>query len=80
MMQTFQFKTPSVIVNGPGAAKEVGSFAKGLGKKALLVTDNHLEKIGFSMKSKTLWRWLEFLLSFITKLSPSPQWIIQRKD
>ena len=46
MMQTFQFKAPSVIVNGPGAAKEVGSFAKGLGKKALIVTDNLLEKIG----------------------------------
>ncbi len=46
MMQTFQFKAPSVIVNGPGAAKEVGSFAKGLGKKAFIVTDNLLEKIG----------------------------------
>lgn len=46
MMQTFQFKAPSMIVNGPGAAKEVGSFAKGLGKKALIVTDNLLEKIG----------------------------------
>ena len=45
-MQTFQFKAPLVIVNGLGAAKEVGSFAKGLGKKALLVTDSHLEKIG----------------------------------
>ncbi len=46
MTQTYQFKTPSVIVNGPGAAKEVGSFAKGLGKKALIVTDVALEKIG----------------------------------
>jgi alcohol dehydrogenase class IV len=46
MMPTYQFKTPSVIVNGPGAAKEVGSFAKGLGKKALIVTDVALEKIG----------------------------------
>jgi len=46
MMQTYQFKAPSVIVNGPGAAKEVGSFAKGFGKKALIVTDNLLEKIG----------------------------------
>jgi len=46
MMQTFQFKAPPVIVNGPGAVKEVGSFAKGLGKKALIVTDNLLEKIG----------------------------------
>jgi hypothetical protein len=39
MTQTYQFKAPPVIVNGPGAAKEVGNFAKGLGKKALLVTD-----------------------------------------
>ncbi|MBI5966955.1 MAG: iron-containing alcohol dehydrogenase, partial [Deltaproteobacteria bacterium] len=46
MMQTYQFKAPSMIVNGPGAAKEVGSFAKGLGKKALIVTDTNLEKIG----------------------------------
>jgi alcohol dehydrogenase class IV len=46
LMQTYQFKAPSVIVNGPGAAKEVGSFAKGLGKKALIVTDGNLEKIG----------------------------------
>jgi len=46
MNQTYQFKAPSVIVNGPGAAKEVGSFAKGFGKKALIVTDNLLEKIG----------------------------------
>jgi alcohol dehydrogenase class IV len=46
MMQTYQFKAPSVIVNGPGAANEVGSFAKGLGKKALIVTDGNLEKIG----------------------------------
>jgi len=46
MTQTYQFKTPSVIVNGPGAAKEAGSFAKGFGKKALIVTDTNLEKIG----------------------------------
>jgi alcohol dehydrogenase class IV len=46
MMQIAQFKAPSLIVNGPGAAKEVGSFAKGLGKKALIVTDNLLERLG----------------------------------
>jgi len=46
MTQTYQFKVPPMIVNGPGAAKEVGSFAKGLGKKALIVTDVALEKIG----------------------------------
>ena len=46
MTQTYQFKAPSVIVNGPGAAREVGNFAKGLGKKALIVTDSNLEKFG----------------------------------
>ena len=46
MTQVYQFKAPSVIVNGPGAAREVGAFAKGLGKKALIVTDTNLEKIG----------------------------------
>jgi alcohol dehydrogenase class IV len=46
MTQAYQFKTTAVIVNGPGAAKEVGNFAKGLGRKALLVTDANLEKIG----------------------------------
>ncbi len=46
LTQTYQFKAPSVIVNGPGAAREVGSFAKGLGKKALIVTDGNLEKFG----------------------------------
>ena len=46
MTQTNQFKAPSVIVNGPGAAKEVGLFAKGIGKKALIVTDSNLEKFG----------------------------------
>jgi len=46
MTQTYQFKAPSVIVNGPGAAKEVGLFAKGIGKKALIVTDSNLEKFG----------------------------------
>lgn len=46
MTQIFQFKAPSVIVSGPGAAKEVASFAKGLGKKAFIVTDSNLEKLG----------------------------------
>jgi len=54
MIQTYQFKAPSVIVNGPGAAKEVGSFAKGLGKRALIVTDNFLEKIGLLNDIKSL--------------------------
>jgi alcohol dehydrogenase class IV len=52
MMQIYQFKAPSVIVNGPGAAKEVGNFAKGLGKKALLVTDPNLEKMGLPNEVK----------------------------
>jgi alcohol dehydrogenase class IV len=46
MTQIYQFKAPAVIVNGPGAAKEAGSFAKGLGKKALIVTDTLLEQKG----------------------------------
>jgi alcohol dehydrogenase class IV len=45
-MQIYQFKTTALIVNGPGAAKEAGSFAKGLGKRALIVTDSHLVEIG----------------------------------
>lgn len=45
-MQIYQFKTTGIIVNGPGAAKEAGSFAKGLGEKALIVTDSHLVEIG----------------------------------
>lgn len=45
-MQINQFKTTAVIANGPGAAKEAGSFAKGLGRKALIVTDSHLMEIG----------------------------------
>ncbi len=44
--QTYQFRAPSVIVFGPGAAKEAGNHARGLGKKALLVTDRNLEKFG----------------------------------
>ena len=46
MIQISQFKAPSLIVNGPGAVREVGSLAKGLGHKALIVTDNFLEKLG----------------------------------
>jgi alcohol dehydrogenase class IV len=45
-MQVYQFKTTPLIVNGLGAAKEAGAFAKGLGKKALIVTDRHLVEIG----------------------------------
>jgi len=45
-MQINQFKTTALIANGPGAAKEAGSFAKGLGRKALIVTDSHLMEIG----------------------------------
>jgi alcohol dehydrogenase class IV len=42
----YQFKVPPMIVCGPGAAKEAGSHAKGLGKKALIVTDIALENLG----------------------------------
>ena len=46
MSQTKQFRAPSVISTGLGAAKEVGAHAKRLGKKALIVTDTNLVKIG----------------------------------
>jgi alcohol dehydrogenase class IV len=46
MMQFYAFRAPSVIVNGPGAAREVGAYAKTMGQKALIVTDVNLEKIG----------------------------------
>jgi alcohol dehydrogenase class IV len=46
MMQICQFKAPSIVVNGPGSVKEVGASARNLGTKALLVTDNLLERIG----------------------------------
>jgi len=45
-MQTYQFKAPAVIESGLGAARQVGLFAKGFGKKALIVTDDLLGKIG----------------------------------
>lgn len=46
MSPIYQFKAPSVVVHGAGAAKEVGSFAKGVGRRALIVTDQFLEKMG----------------------------------
>jgi alcohol dehydrogenase class IV len=46
MSQTRQFRAPPVISTGPGAAKEAGAYARRLGKKALIVTDSNLEKIG----------------------------------
>ena len=46
MSQTRQFRAPVVISTGIGAAKEAGEHAKQLGKRALIVTDSNLEKIG----------------------------------
>ncbi len=46
MSQTRQFRAPAVISTGPGAAREVGVYAKQHGRKALIVTDANLEKIG----------------------------------
>ncbi len=46
MSQTRQFRAPAVISNGPGAAKEAGAYARQHGRKALIVTDSNLEKIG----------------------------------
>ena len=79
MTQTYQFKTPSVIVNGPGAAREAGSFAKGLGKKALIVTDHALEKIGLLNDVKNSLEIAEFLWQFMTRLLACHPWIIRRK-
>lgn len=45
-MQICQFKVPPLIVTGIGSVKEVGVLVKNLGRKALLVTDHNLEKIG----------------------------------
>ncbi len=46
MSHTRQFRAPSIISTGIGAAKEAGEHAKQLGRKALIVTDSNLEKIG----------------------------------
>jgi alcohol dehydrogenase class IV len=42
----YQFKVPQLIIWGAGSAKEVGTLAKGWGRKAMLVTDHNLEKLG----------------------------------
>lgn len=53
MSQTKQFRAPSVISTGPGAAKEAGAYARSLGKRALIVTDANLERIGLLADIKT---------------------------
>jgi len=52
MSLTRQFRAPTVISTGLGAAKEVGAYAKQYGKKALIVTDTNLEKIGLLAEVK----------------------------
>ena len=52
MSQTRQFRAPAVISTGLGAAKEVGAYSKQFGKKALIVTDANLEKIGLLAEVK----------------------------
>jgi alcohol dehydrogenase class IV len=52
MSQARQFRMPTVISTGPGAAKEVGAYAKQHGKKALIVTDANLEKTGLLVDVK----------------------------
>ena len=52
MNQVKQFRAPSIISTGPGAAKEAGAHAKQLGKKALIVTDANLVKIGLLKEVK----------------------------
>ncbi len=46
MSQARQFRSPNIISTGIGASKEVGDHARQLGKRALIVTDSNLEKIG----------------------------------
>jgi len=53
MSLTRQFRAPTVIITGLGAAKEAGAYAKQHGKKALIVTDVNLEKIGLLAEVKT---------------------------
>jgi len=53
MSLTRQFRAPTVISTGLGAAKEAGAYAKQHGKKALIVTDVNLEKIGLLAEVKT---------------------------
>lgn len=45
-MNEFQFYTPTKVVFGRGKARETGSYAKGLGQKGLLVTDEGMIKTG----------------------------------
>ncbi|MGD0804853.1 MAG: iron-containing alcohol dehydrogenase [Candidatus Bathyarchaeia archaeon] len=52
MSNTRQFRAPSVISSGVGAAKESGEHAKLLGNKALIVTDSNLDKIGLLAEVK----------------------------
>ena len=53
MSQTRQFRAPPIICTGVGATKEVGDNAKQLGKRALIVTDSNLERIGLLADIKT---------------------------
>lgn len=52
MSVTRQFRAPAVISTGPGAAKEVGAYARQHGERALIVTDVNLEKIGLLAEVK----------------------------
>lgn len=45
---TYGFFMPTVNLMGPGSAKSVGQQVKTFGKKALVVTDNHLYKSGMA--------------------------------
>jgi alcohol dehydrogenase len=53
--QVFGFFMPVVNLMGPGSVKEVGVQAKSLGlKKALIVTDAGLEKMGVADQVKEI--------------------------
>jgi alcohol dehydrogenase class IV len=56
-VKTFQFRVPSTIVSGNGTAEGTGVYVKTLGRKALIVTDNLLDKIGILNEIKTSLKW-----------------------
>jgi alcohol dehydrogenase class IV len=56
-VNNFQFRGPSTIVSGIGTAEGAGVYAKTLGRKALIVTDSLLDKIGILYEIKISLKW-----------------------
>lgn len=46
-VQGYEFRIPPVIIFGPGSLKKLGAEAARLGKKALLVSDQSMDKAGY---------------------------------